>query len=1141
MLLPPARRMKLPLLPATRSLPLADPHFCEPNEIDVLLGAEVYGDICLPGFRKGQNGGPCAFRTIFGWVVLGKVNSLEPPSPFSFCTTVSTAVDVSLKRFWELESVPSKTFMSPEDKLCRYVVSLPFKDKHPSLGESYPQALRRFQLLEARLAKNPTLRLAYNEFLRDYWEQGHMALVSDLPPSPLLLHSSSRPKTSNGRSLNDLLFTGSKLQPDIGAILLIFRLYCVVFTTDIRQMYRQILVSDADHLFQRILWRFDPREAVREYVLSTVVYGLSCSPYLAIRVLRQLARDEGARYPLAARLLDCQTYIDDIIGGTDSLEEARDLRDQLVSLLKLGGFELRKWASNSPELLSSLPASHHQPVSLCGDDNPSLKVLGLQWCPLRDVFSYRIQVTDRTCTKRNILSQVAQIYDPLGFLSPVVLTAKILLQRLWSQGVDWDAPPPRDIFEDWSSFSSQLDSLSGLTIPRRVLPSNGVQVETHGFCDASERGYGAAVYLRSVREGHISVTLLCAKNRVAPLKRVSIPRLELCSALLLAQLVDFVRSTIASELTITRVFAWSDSKIALSWIKSSPHRWKTFVANRVSLIQDIISPSSWHHVAGSSNPADCASRGLFPEKILIHPSWFCGPPWLRLPVEEWPTSDFTSGDDLELERKPVLTLVDALGELLTRFSSLRKIERILAYCCRFLNNCRTPVPKRALDNLSFADRYHARTLLTGYVQREVFAGLLKCLRNGKLCAKPLRSLAPFIDEHGLIRVGGRLRGSALSFDAKHPLLLPRDHRFTELVIEKFHKENCHPGPQSLLYQISQQFWILSARRAIRHTLSQCYRCFRVQPSCVQPFMADLPPVRVSQVKPFAHTGVDFAGPISITLARRRGAKTQKAYICLFVCMATKAIHLELASELSSDAFLAAFRRFVARRGRCTDMYSDQGRNFVGANRLLVQYCQQSADQCEVRWHFNPPSSPHFGGLWEAGVKSVKTHLFRVIGAQILTFEEMSTVLTQVESILNSRPLCSLSSNPNDLHSLTPGHFLTLEPLSAPPDDPLANLNTNRLTRWQLVQQLHQHFWDRWHREYLHQLQQRHKWNTTTNPPKVGQLVLIKDENLPPLKWLLGRITRLYPSSDKEIRVVQVHTAKGTFDRPLVKLSFVPNC
>ncbi|XP_060525309.1 uncharacterized protein LOC132701444 [Cylas formicarius] len=282
-----------------------------------------------------------------------------------------------------------------------------------------------------------------------------MALVSDLPPSPqvyyiphhIVCKPHSEPlklrvvfdasaKTSNGRSLNDLLFTGPKLQPDIGAILLICRLYRVVFTTDIRQMYRQILVSDADHLFQRILWRFDPREAVREYVLSTVVYGLSCSPYLAIRVLRQLARDEGARYPLAARLLDCQTYIDDIIGVTDSLEEARELRDQLVSLLKLGGFELRKWASNSPELLSSLPASYHQPVSLCGDDNPSLKVLGLQWCSLRDVFSYRIQVVDRTCTKRNILSQVVQIYDPLDFLSPVVLTAKILLQRLWSQGVD---------------------------------------------------------------------------------------------------------------------------------------------------------------------------------------------------------------------------------------------------------------------------------------------------------------------------------------------------------------------------------------------------------------------------------------------------------------------------------------------------------------------------------------------------------------------------------------------------------------------------------------------------------------------------------------------------------------------------------
>ncbi|XP_030765007.1 uncharacterized protein LOC115889198 [Sitophilus oryzae] len=250
-------------------------------------------------------------------------------------------------------------------------------------------------------------------------------------------------------------------------------------------------------------------------------------------------------------------------------------------------------------------------------------------------------------------------------------------------------------------------------------------------------------------------------------------------------------------------------------------------------------------------------------------------------------------------------------------------------------------------------------------------------------------------------------------------------------------------------------------------------------------------------------------------------------------MSTKAVHLEAVSDLPSEAFLASFRR----RGRCTDMYSDRGTNFIGAYNLLLSYCKQSSETLSIKWHFNPPSAPHFGGLWESAVKSVKTHLYRVIGCQILTFEELTTLLAQIEALLNSMPLCSCP-DPNDLGSLTPGHFLTLEPHTAPPDENLLDVTQNRLSRWQLVQQLQQHFWKRWHVEYT--LQQRAKWNSVQNSPRIGTLVVVKDENLPPLRWLLGRIIKLYPGTDQVVRVAQIQTTKVFFDRPLVKQCPLPD-
>ncbi|XP_044764697.1 uncharacterized protein LOC123321294 [Coccinella septempunctata] len=303
-------------------------------------------------------------------------------------------------------------------------------------------------------------------------------------------------------------------------------------------------------------------------------------------------------------------------------------------------------------------------------------------------------------------------------------------------------------------------------------------------------------------------------------------------------------------------------------------------------------------------------------------------------------------------------------------------------------------------------------------------------------------------------------------------------------------------------------------------------------------MAPLPETRITQAKAFLHSAVDFGGPFLITLSRHRGVKSCKAYICVFVCLATKAVHVELASDLSAEIFLAALQRFVARRGRVSTIFCDNATNFVGASKQL-KLIKDAAEQERIKFVFSPPSGPHFNGLAEAGIKSVKLHLTKVIGDQILSYEEFNTILTLIESSLNSRPLTPLSSDVDSIDALTPGHFLTLEPPSVVPTPDFSNCSMNRLSRWQLLQRIHQDFWRRWRREYLHTLQQRSKWLDFTSPPRLGSLVLIKEDNLPPGKWSLARIVALHPGDDNVTRVATVKTISGFLTRPLVKLCPLP--
>ncbi|XP_063387436.1 uncharacterized protein LOC134673395 isoform X2 [Cydia fagiglandana] len=777
----------------------------------------------------------------------------------------------------------------------------------------------------------------------------------------------------------------------------------------------------------------------------------------------------------------------------------------------------------------------------------SLKILGLSWLPKEDTFTFKTSLNDCRCMKRSILSDIARIFDPLGLLSPVVFFAKYLIQLLWVSGVDWDSEVPIAIAQEWRKFKSQLAEMSSLSIPRRMVVSF-VSLQLHVYCDASEKGYCAVIYCRVVQnDGSVVVRLCCAKTKVAPLRKCSIPRCELLAAVLLSDLIVSFTEALKDFHTFDDIHAWSDSTVALTWIRSCPSKWKTFVANRVAHIQENVPPENWHHVSGSDNPADCGSRGLLPADLIQNTLWWAGPTWLSNPQESWPQSEILSDQAASNEQK-IYSLfthsnISLIDNILSRFSSLQRILRIFAYCFRFMHNLQKSLSKITDPNLSSEEITKVLHFLVKHVQERAFASELRCLLTDKSphsLSKPMRKLAPFVDERGMLRVGGRLSKGDLSFDVKHPLLLPRDHRLTTLIIEDYHHRFMHPGLQTLQNLLAQEFWVLSARRAINSVISSCMKCFRARPKVASPpIMGNLPSFRINQIKPFSSAAVDYAGPFDTCLARGRGLRTFKSYICVFVCTATKAVHLELASELTTEAYLAALRRFISRRGRCSRLISDQGRNFIGASNMLQEFMAKASRAEQINFVFNPPGSPHFSGLAEAGVKSVKTHLARVVGSQRLTFEEFYTILTQIEAMLNSRPLSPVSSDPNDLSVLTPGHFLTLEPLTILPESNMVDAKLGTLQRWKLLQKIHQDFWRKWHLEYLHTLQQRHKWFDGQKNIVVGTLVLIVNEQCSPMKWKIGRVVQLHPGSDGICRVVTVRTESGELKRPIVKLCPLP--
>ncbi|GFV91966.1 cytochrome P450 2E1 [Trichonephila clavipes] len=772
------------------------------------------------------------------------------------------AVEFQLDKFWQLEELSETKPFTNEEIACenhfkrahtrestgRFVVNFPFRDSSDELGSSRDTAVHRLQQIERRFSKNKSLSDQYHKFMNEYLKLGHMELIPeneiDVPASSSFYLPHHPVPNKNGDKFR-VVFDGT---------------HKIAITADIDKTLQN---SD----FQRIVWRNSPFEPIQDFRLTRIAYGTASAPYLAIKCLQQLALNEAKNFPLTSKAALNDFYVDDLMSGANSLSEALELQNQLTQMLSSAGLVLRKWASSCNELLNSIDSDMRlSNASLNIDNDDTVNTLGILWHPASDVFYFKITPLsfEGPLTKRTLLSTIAKTFDPLGWLSPITIQYKTIMQRLWKQQLQWNERVSPDITIEWEQLAKDVQLVKDIKIPRFLFVDSDNQFHLFGFSDASEKAYAAAIYCRSVSDTEkINVQLIIAKTRVVPLKPVSLPRLELCGALLLVKLMDFTCKSLNYPISQTQFY--TDSTIVLPWVGSHASRRKTFVANRVAKIQTLSSATQWHHISESANPADLTTRGV-----------------------------------------------------------------------------------------------SSSTLLTS------------------------------------IWVGGRLRHANFAYGHKHPILLPKRHILTDVIVRHYHEMLLHAGTQLVQSCIQEKYWIIGARDIIRHLIRKCIKCCKVRASITNQMMGDLPSSRISPAPAFMRCGVDYAGSFQIKTLKGRGSKSFKTYIALFVCFTTRAIHLELVTDLSADAFIAALKRFIFCRGKCSDIYSDCGSNFVGAKRKLMQFenlaksdnynqnVSKFLTDNGFKWHQNIPGAPHMGGLWEAGIKSTKYHLKRVVGETKLT-------------------------------------------------------------------------------------------------------------------------------------------------------------
>ena len=1176
------------------------------GEVEMILGQDVFHSIRpLEYFESDRKNTPIAVRLPLGWVLSGPLPSTTGLGSTCFKAVTQSETDSKLadqlRSWYEMESFAAMKQIDPRSaddarasKIsqettyhdgCRYQVGMLWADDESSLPNNYFSALVQLKSLERRLEKTPELKASYAQTIKDDFDKGYIVQVdkSDcfridnprewyLPHHPVI-HPHKPGKVRrvlngakfHGVSLNSTLLTGPDLLQTLIHVLMRFRQHPYAVSADIEGMFLQVGVIPEDRPSLRFLWREDPATDVAVYQYVRHIFGSKDSPTCANYTLQQTARDNRIQFLEATNSVENNFYMDDYLESSPTINEATKKAQDLVEMLAKGGFNLTKFVSNVPGLVKivdpkyQLPAESNEKVLVTDEDTSH--VLGLKWNHSRDTLVVSRGTTpdlNRPVTQRVVLSLVSAVYDPIGLAAPYTVTARLLLKDIWRlSGQQWDNNLPDNVSKKFLEWAAELPNLSEITIPRCYFRGTMRSVELHVFGDSSQDVFAAVAFLRArVSRNERTETQLAfvfGKARVAPMKALTIPKLELQAALLAARLKDEVQQ--ALTVPVERTFMWTDSTTVLQWLHSIDKK-PVFVANRVAEVLELTTVDEWNHVPTADNPADAGTRGL-PAKSLFDSSWLKGPKFLMTP--DWPfqpseeilKNKLKNYDSNEINADSVYQETTANTASVTpnvltlewqKYSSYEKLLRIVAFILRILprfsgNRTKTGAITDPVELES------AEQKLFFLVQSETFPNETKNLLKTCSLSKPsvIKDFSPFIGPNGLLRAQGRTKHLEIAnFDVKHPILLDSRHPAVRLFLEHFHEKHCHQGVEYLRALIQQKFAIVKLRTTLRTIQTRCVTCRKRKAETLTPIMADLPKERLAfSSRPFTNTGLDYFGPLYVSVKR----STEKRWGFLFTCLTTRAVHFEVVPSMDTSSCVMGIERFVSRRGIPSVILSDNGTNFVASEKELLQnvlkWNQQSIAESMVKkgvsWKFNPPSAPHHGGVWERLVRSFKHTFYAILGNRRLTDEILTTVFCLVEQSLNARPLIPASADATDLDALTPNHFLLGTAGSSLPSH--ANCDFDHRKRYARAQAYSDAIWNRWLKEYVPTLNRRSKWCTQSNRHlKTGDLVWIVELTNPRGYYPLARVIKLHFGSDAVARSAEVKTTSGNLVRPVVKLA-----
>ena len=1012
----------------------------------------------------------------------------------------------------------------------------------------------------------------------------------------------------HGKSLNsEIEDTPNRLQ-DLFRVLLRLRRYQFTITSDVSEMFLRVRLDPKDRPYHRFV--FDGND----YIWNSILFGNVSSPNGSQKVLSSVCDLFGKDYPEAEETLRHSLYMDDASDSRPTEERVLATAQQLIQLLDKCTMPIHKFYSNSTLVLKSLePKLLAKQVTISDGsvDVETGKILGMCYnaSPEEDYLSFTgkfksirewanktsvTKVEKNKWTKRQVARAAASIYDPHGLISPFTVRSKIILQEIWKhKDLDWDDTLPREICFSWEQWMEQVFVIPQIKIERWHKDEPKATIQIHTFCDASEEGMCAAVYIRVKKRKSIEVNLVAAKARVSPLKAETISRLELAACVMGVRLSAAVQELY--QVKPEDAFYWTDSMVSLHWINTPAKAFKAFVANRIGEIQTHTEPRQWFHVPSKENPADTGTRQISATELQERELWWKGPDFLTKPKTEWPKKTIIQSladilpDPKILDKEvkqstfknqedvtplPKTKASGKVGLILTGmklldphrqsvgmlWDGLKKLTRRMAYVKRFIGALRKEkrFPTRHLHNeelqqatktmirISQGESFYKEKRLMEVLLRKTQKSDLNLCQEAK--GSGILKFAPFLDDEGIIRSKSRLNKEEIyGFDKTYPVILNRQSGLAKLIAEQTHFEIGHPvGHNAVKARIASKYVIFGLGTLINSIKWRCVICQIRQGKPSQQLQAALPVARLGKrMRPFADTGLDYAGPFELKMGRGKARK--KVWVLVLTCLATRAVHFEPTGGMETTNVLNAISRFADIRGTPETIVSDNQTSFVKADKDLqewlktvdFEYIQRATLNYRgshgIEWVFNPPRAPHFGGVFEIIVKAMKRALVSTIGYEDLDEEEFRTVVSKATWILNHRPIQKVGDN-SDFEALTPSHFLGGIPEDAvfPPD--LPHTRSELQERLKIQIRVQQHLWERFQKEIIPELVSRSKWLYQKDNLKEGDIMVEIDEKTSRGHWKKVRITQIFTSSDNKVRRVEIRDGDGrTFMRPITNL------